>query len=203
MHDEGINLKNSKEKKPPEETYVGRSTLVFADLIKQIILKNKYSTLLDYGSGKGNIYFNKNNYNNKTYPPLKDYWNIKETLYDPGINKFKKPSKNLFDITISIDVLEHIPTQDLNWVINEIFQFSKKAVFINVACYPAVALLPNGHNAHVSVFDPSWWFNLIYSIANEYKLKVFLICTKKNPNTEYYNYCINDNFDNYTIDLKN
>ena len=63
MHDEGINLKNSKEKKPSEETYVGRSTLVFADLIKQIILKNKYSTLLDYGSGKGNIYFNKNNQN--------------------------------------------------------------------------------------------------------------------------------------------
>ena len=28
---------------------------------------------------------------------------------------------------------------------------------INVACYNAAALLPNGENAHVTVRAPSWW----------------------------------------------
>ena len=111
----------------------------------------------------------------------------------------KKPTNKSFDITISIDVLEHIPVQDLHWVLNEIFVFSSKAVFINVACYAASALLPNGKNAHVSVFNPDWWSGFIYSIAHNYNVKVFLVCTKKTPKTKFYNFCINDSFDNYKI----
>ena len=86
---------------------------------------------------KGDFYFQERKFNNKIFPPLKDFWNIKPTLYDPGINKFQKPKDEKFDIVISIDVLEHIPFQDLHWVIDEIFSFSKKIVFLNVACYPA------------------------------------------------------------------
>ena len=62
-------------------------------------------------------------------------------------------------------MLENIPQQDLGWVIDEIFQYSKNIVFINVACYPALAKLPNGKNAHVSLFHPWWWCGFITAIA--------------------------------------
>ena len=153
--------------------------MVFCDLIKKIIQNNSYKTLLDYGSGKGDIYLNKTKYGDKVFPPLKDYWNVKPTLFDPGVIKFKKPKSKKFDITISVDVLEHIPPQDLYWVINEIFNFSNKAVFLNVACYAALKLLPNGQNAHVSIFSPEWWFGFIYSIAHNYDLKVFFSLHQK------------------------
>lgn len=162
----------------PKDTYNGLSTINFADDLKNLINKNNCKTLLDYGSGKGDRYFNESlSADKKTkYPPLKDFWTIKPTLFDPGV-PHPKPTKILFDIVISIDVLEHIPQQDLGWVVNEIFEFSQKIVFINVACYEALAKLPNNKNAHVSVFHPMWWYGFISAVASSYKCKVFLICT--------------------------
>ena len=179
-------------------TYNGISTINFANILKKIIYKNDCKTLFDYGSGKGDRYFKKSYLDNQEFPPLRNFWNIKPTLYDPGV-PYPKPDKNkVFDITISIDVLEHIPFQDLAWVIREIFDYSKKIIFINVACYPASATLPNGKNAHQSIFDPWWWSGFISAIASQYKKKVFLICTFiKNEKKEFFSYAINDDFNRY------
>jgi hypothetical protein len=191
IHKEGIN------NHLPKDTYNGFSTINFADIIKKIINKNNCKTLFDYGSGKGDRYYNKSFLGLKEYPPLKDFWNIEPSLFDPGV-PLPRPQKNkMFDISISIDVLEHIPTQDLGWVINEIFEYSKNIVFINVACYPA-AKLPNGNNAHISVFDPWWWSGYISAIASNYNKKVFLICTyAKDGQKKFFTYAINDDFKNY------
>lgn len=181
----------------PKNTYNGVSTITFAEILEKIIKKNNYKTLLDYGSGKGDRYFNESSLGQKNYPPLKDFWQIKPTLFDPGV-PYPEPYNKKFDITISIDVLEHIPYSDLGWVVNEIFKYASEAVFINVACYPSKAKLPNGKNAHVSLFDPMWWCGFISAIASKYNNKVFIICTFfKNHKKEYFSYSINDNFNNY------
>lgn len=191
--------KKGTANKLPKDTYNGLSTINFADIIKKIIYKNNCKTLFDYGSGKGDRYYNKSVLGSKEYPPLKDFWNIKPTLFDPGV-PFPRPKKNeVFDISISIDVLEHIPTQDLGWVINEIFEYSKNIVFINVACYAAAAKLPNGKNAHLSIFDPWWWIGYISAISSNYDRKVFLVCTFfKDGKKKFFSYAINDNFKSYT-----
>ena len=41
--------------------------------------------------------------------------------------------------------------QDIDWVLDRIIGKAKKYVFINVACYSAAALLPNGKNAHINI----------------------------------------------------
>ena len=193
MHKKGV------ANRSPKDTYNGLSTINFADILKKIIEKNKCKTLFDYGSGKGDRYFNNSLLGSKDYPPLQDFWKIKPTLFDPGV-PFPRPNKKkLFDIAISIDVLEHIPTQDLGWVINEIFEYSKNIVFINVACYPSAAKLPNGNNAHISIFDPWWWCGYISAIASSYDKKVFVVCTySKEGKKHFFSYAINDNFKNYT-----
>ena len=119
IHKEGIDGDD------PSMVYNGISTMVFAEIIKKIIEKNKLKTLLDYGSGKGDRYFNQSEFLEQDYPPLKKFWNIDPILFDPGV-PYEKPSHKNFDIVISIDVLEHIPVEDLNWVIEEIFDFSRK-----------------------------------------------------------------------------
>ena len=90
IHLEGSSRRNMK-KKLPEETYNGWATLSFADFIQTLIKKNNCKNMLDYGSGKGDFYFQEKKFNNKIFPPLKDFWNIRPTLYDPGISKFYKP----------------------------------------------------------------------------------------------------------------
>ena len=180
------------------QIYNGKATMVFAKILKRIIADNKLNTLLDYGSGKGDRYFNKSHFSNEEYPPLEQYWNIKPTLFDPGV-PYLKPKNQKFDIVISIDVLEHIPKEDLNWVINEIFNFSKKIVFLNIACYPAERTFSDGSNLHVSLFPPMWWYGFVSSIALNQKKKCFLICTSiKDKKFIYNNYAINDDFRNYT-----
>ena len=83
-------------------------------------------------------------------------------------------------------------------VIEEIFDFSRKVVFLNVACYPADKTLPNGKNAHVSIFHPLWWFGFIFCIASKFQKKCFLVCTTiENGNRKYHNFAINDKFENY------
>ena len=178
--------------------YNGKSTMVFAKLLKEIIIKNKIKNLLDYGSGKGDRYFNNSEFGNETYPSLEKYWGIKSTLYDPGV-PHPKPIGKKFDIVLSIDVLEHIPLEDLGWVINEIFDFSKKIVFLNIACYPAQRTFSDGSNIHVSLFHPMWWYGFVTNIALNYKKKCFLICTSEQDNKFVYNnFAINDDFKNYT-----
>lgn len=181
----------------PKDTYNGSSTIKFAEILKKVITKNNYRSLLDYGSGKGDAYHTKTIFIDKTYPPLKDFWNIDPTLFDPGV-PYPKPKNSKFDIVISIDVLEHIPYQDLNWVISEMFEFSKEMVFINVACYEAKSKLPNGKNAHVSVFDEMWWCGFISAIASNHNKKALVACTRiKNKKVNYLFFGINDDFKNY------
>ena len=191
IHKEGV------DNHDPSIIFNGISTMTFADIIKKIIENNNIKTLLDYGSGKGDRYFFESEFLNKKYPPLKNYWNIQPTLFDPGV-PFKKPNNQNFDIVISIDVLEHIPLEDLSWVIEEIFNFAKKIVFLNVACYSSSKTLPNGENAHVSVFPPLWWFGFVSCIANKINKKCFLVCTtSEGTKKKFFNFAINDKFENY------
>ena len=60
MHLEGYNLTDGRKRKP-NDAYDGKSTLIYAKLIKDIIKKNKIKSMLDYGCGKGFYYENPSN----------------------------------------------------------------------------------------------------------------------------------------------
>jgi len=46
-------------------------------------------------------------------------------------------------------------------VVSELFSLAKKLLIINVACYEAAALLPNGENAHITTRNAHWWKGVI------------------------------------------
>ena len=123
-------------------------------------------SLLDYGCGKAELYKENHELGKKiTSKPIDKFWNIKElTCYDPGVEKFSKIPEGTYDIVLAVDVMEHLPTQDLEWIIDNIMGYADKAVFINIACYEALKTFPNGKNLHISVHKPDWWIELIDKI---------------------------------------
>tara|TARA_Y100000741_G_C18239797_1_gene553155 strand:+ start:405 stop:1067 length:663 start_codon:yes stop_codon:yes gene_type:complete len=180
MHREGYKLIDGS-KVNERDAYDGHSTLVFAKLIRDIIKKNQIETMLDYGCGKGFFYSNESNQNGIKINSLKDYWKIDIDLYDPCYEKNSFiDEKKKYDLVISIDVLEHIPSQDTDWVLEKIISKAKKYVFINVACYSAIAILPNGENAHINVNEPEWWNEKILKLKKIYQnVKIICVCSLK------------------------
>ena len=132
---------------------------------------------------------------------FKEYWNLKEYfLYDPSYKKNSILPKKSFDCSICIDVLEHIPSQDLSWVIKEILRFTNKIAFFNIACFSAFAVLHNGENAHITIKDPRGWHGFFSSIMQDYpEKKLVCYCTLKDKDgkRKYYAFSINDNFKKY------
>ena len=81
-------------------------------------------------------------------------------------------------------MLEHIPEEDLDWIIREIFSLSNSTVFLNVSCQLALKTFTTGkykgENVHVSVFDHEWWMNKVKDVWKDYKdLKIYLTSSGK------------------------
>lgn len=199
MHLEGYDLIDGRRRQP-ENAYDGKSTLVYAKLIKEIIKKNDIKNILDYGCGKGIYYENKTNLHGIKNQSLRELWEVDIDLYDPCysdksyLNEDKK-----YDLVLCIDVLEHIPATDIDWVLDKLISKTNKYIFLNVACYPAIALLPNGDNAHINLNKPQWWHEKILNIKkNNIFIKIICICTlKKNGEVKYFPLQYDDKLTNY------
>ena len=146
--------------------FPGRSTSKYIHYIKSIIKDNKCKSLLDYGCGKGQLYQEAHELNEDiTSKPIHKFWNIKElTCFDPGVEKFSKVPEGTYDMVIAVDVMEHLPTQDIEWIIDNIMGYANKAVFLNIACYEALKTFDNGVNLHVTVKDPEWWIDILNKV---------------------------------------
>jgi len=140
--------------------FMGNSLLPFVEIIGATVRATGARTLLDYGCGKATIHKQSalTLADGKRIGALRDYWGIdRVALYDPGVAEYAQLPQGKFDGVISTDVLEHIPEEDIPWVLREFFDYADRFVFANVAAYPAKKTLPNGWNAHVTVKPAAWW----------------------------------------------
>ena len=112
--------------------------------ILELIQMTQSTTLLDYGCGKGN------QWTNNVLP-------VTPTLYDPAVPEHENKPNGQFDGVISTDVMEHIPEEQIPQVFQEISQYATRFVFLAIATDPAIAVLPNGENAHCTLKPLEWW----------------------------------------------
>ena len=132
----------------------------FADQLKKIVEFFDAKNGLDYGSGGSNL--NETKLANGV--KFIDHIGLQKIQsFEPARNKKKKYK---CDIVLCFDVLEHVFINDVPWVLNDLFKYATKCIVINVACYNAAALLPNGENAHITVRPPSWWLGQIECISS-------------------------------------
>lgn len=115
------------------------------------------SSLLDYGAGQAT-----------TGHLLAQRKGIADFVaYDPAVvGRDEKPVRD-FDVVICTDVLEHVPEEEINEVLLDIWAYADlRAIFI-IATGPAAEILPNGENAHCTQHDGAWWRKRLSSVFRD------------------------------------
>lgn len=117
--------------------------------LANIISNSNIKSVLDYGCGKAECWYTFN---------LKKLWNIEKVgLYDPGVEMYSQIPSKSYDMTLCIDVLEHIPEHLLDDVLDQIMSLTNKIFFCTISTRLSNKILPNGQNAHVTVKPKEWW----------------------------------------------
>lgn len=81
-------------------------------------------------------------------------WKANEIFVHADIRWFQ--AKHKYDISISMDVLEHIEECSVDSVIKNMITAGKICI-LGISCRPAVTDSPTGENLHLTVKPPSWW----------------------------------------------
>jgi hypothetical protein len=150
------------------DLFTGKSLYDHIPRVRDLARSTGARTVLDYGSGKGMLYAKRDFAlaDGSIVPSVADYWGVeKVTCFDPGVPDFATLPSVPSHGVVCTDVLEHVPEEDIPWMLSELFRLAERFVFANIASFPASKTLPNGWNAHVTVRPPSWWAERIQQAA--------------------------------------
>lgn len=139
--------------------YRGNLQPYFINQITDLVQRRKARTLLDYGSGKGNQYHEHQQHN--------AWGGILPHCYDPGVPAYSIKSTASFDGVICTDVMEHIPTTHVDWVLRDVCAYANKFAFFCIFTDSAKAKLPDGRNAHLTIKEPWWWNALFLTVLKD------------------------------------
>lgn len=133
--------------------------------IKEMLEKCEAKTLLDYGISSGTQY---------EVGKLHEYLGLDSyTGYDPAVEKYSQKPEGKFDAVLCYDVLEHVPEDSLDYVIQDVFSYPTKVVMFKMGLGTATAMLPNGENAHITIRSLDWWREKIKTFQPQ-GIKVFV-----------------------------
>ena len=123
----------------------GVASVSYAPLVTQLINKLGVDEVLDYGAGKGRL--------GQSIKPNKK---IVIDHYDPAIPEWSEPPDSR-QFVCCIDVLEHIEPELLDNVLDDLKRVTEFYGFFTVHTGPAVKVLADGRNAHLTQEDYIWW----------------------------------------------
>ncbi|MCY4276506.1 MAG: hypothetical protein OXE81_01520 [Gammaproteobacteria bacterium] len=124
------------------------------------------STLLDYGSSTELVYQDSPEHESGGRHKIVQQWpGVAVTCYDPGNASCAAPVSGTYDAVIATDVLEHVPEEDVPWVLDEIFSLCGGFLYLVAACFPARKHLPDSQNARCTVMPPAWWHGQVEAAA--------------------------------------
>jgi SAM-dependent methyltransferase len=134
----------------------------------ELIRKFKFKSVLDYGVGQGGLHVWRD-------PVILKMANdggapVLAVLYDPYSKdesvRLKPSSDSKFDIVTCTDVLEHILPEDIDNVLWDLVNYTKKMLHCSVATYPAGKFIcdENGkdifnQSLHTIVKTKRWWID--------------------------------------------
>lgn len=164
----------------PDKTYAGGSLSEHIEPVARLVREAGARTILDYGSGKAGLYRDSPEHEPGSRYKVMDGWDgVTVTCYDPGYEPFAAPYEAAYDGVITTDVLEHIPEEDVAWVLDEVFGHARKFVYAAAACDPAGKRLPDGNNAHCTVQPPEWWRGQMVAVARRHPAVRWVLCTQE------------------------
>lgn len=138
----------------------GLASVHYAPLVSQIVNTLGVHHLLDYGAGKCRLFEN-----------LKADHKLKLQAYDPGVEKLSSAPVPAEMVTC-IDVLEHIEPELLDNVLDDLARLTEVVAFLTIHTGPAVKVLPDGRNAHLTQQPLEWWLPKIWERFDLHSVQV-------------------------------
>lgn len=138
-----------QEKLHENENY-GVASVQYAPIVSEICNTLLVQHLLDYGAGKCRLFQN-----------LKVDHKMKLQAYDPGVQKLATPPVPA-EMVACIDVLEHVEPECLDDVLDDLVGLTEAVAFLTIHTGPAVKVLPDGRNAHLTQQPIEWWLPKIW-----------------------------------------
>lgn len=138
------------------KTFSGKGCLKHYRTIVKLAQDVGAKSALDYGAGKGGQYSTVLP-NHPEGTRFEDLLGFEVKRYDPAVPGIDIKPTGKFDLVWCTDVMEHIPEEDIDYVISCLAALTRKALFVTVGSYPAKKTLPNGENAHVTQKPAEWW----------------------------------------------
>jgi hypothetical protein len=119
------------------------------DIIYKYMQLSKSKTLLDYGSGSGDLKRALGWEHGDKLP-----FSVHE--YDPGQPGLDNDPP-ICDASICIDVMEHVETDKVDNVIKHIYDKTNNFTMQNIALTAAKGSFPNHTNLHLTIEKSPWW----------------------------------------------
>ena len=169
-------LEEYKELHKDPKYFNGICLITHLNTVSNIIVEEGVKSVLDYGCGKALLYDDekyknmKLNKQGQTLPKsLPKLWQLDYyALYDPAYPKHSKVPKGKYDAVLCTDVIEHIDEKDVDWILEEIFSYSRKFVLLTIACYKALKTFKDGRNVHVNIKTPEYWTNKLLKLHEKH-----------------------------------
>ena len=142
----------------------GLNILSVAQFVRELLLENQVSSLLDYGCGKTIQYapMEIKNAEGGVFSSLAEYFQVTEiNCYDPTYPPVDVPPTGKFDAVVCIDVLDRIPAEDQSWVLAAIFNYATKCVLFKVASWQNSQALDTDEAECCTIKSPVEWQNLL------------------------------------------
>ena len=181
MHEEGEKATAERSGRPAEITFDGRSLKKEIGPIGKLVKETGAKDILDYGAGKGVHYQPYEGEPEESRFRSQPAWpGVKVACFDPCYKPFSGPYEGQFDGVICTDVVEHIPPEDVPWILDELFKAAKKFVYVATVSFPAKKSLNNGDNAHSTIAAPAWWQGQMELAARRHpNVRWVLTCDEK------------------------
>lgn len=78
-----------------------------------------------------------------------------------------------FDMVTCTDVLEHVPEDNVNKVLSEIYRVGKGEYLFTIALNPATIKMPDGTEPHITLKPPEWWLEKMVGIGYRFRQMPF------------------------------
>ena len=119
---------------------------VLATLMPHVLAPRPQS-LADYGCGRSDLA--------RLVAARADVGDV--AVFDPAVPERAKRPARVLDLSINVDVLEHVPDEEIDAVAAEMASMARD-VLIMVDTRPAEARLSDGRDAQMSLHDEAWWW---------------------------------------------
>lgn len=159
----------------------GRFLSRYIDDIKPLIDELGCKTLLDHGCGGAKCWNNPMDDGQK----LDQYLGVIPTLYDPGLPRYSREPQGKYDIVICTQVLGSIPIADLPWVVDRLYGFAGKALYVGERLDPVrkqVHAHMKGQMPHE--WSPQQWADVLRRPGSDIKVVLRTRSEKHGPTLE-------------------